>query len=722
MLSFFSSFFNTLYKKVPSQTKLVMWVVVFPLLLAGIGVWEYASYAPQPVAPLGASELAEIQHIEGMLERLKGDSFVTVQINGSLYGNPLASQLLRKAIEDIRNPPEQRASGAIAWIVRPAAVISVLAGVLAALVGALGLWRVHTDGQRAMRSREELMTLFASWRERLPAYLSSLLGTQMLAIAGLLVVRCAVAYQVLVLGNPTRGEMKWQLALVTVAGMLLWGGVLTLRHLMRALKELDKAPLEVMGHAVSKQQALGLWQYVGEMARRTGAAEPVNVVVGIADSFYVTAHDVLLQPGGEQLTGETMYLPLTYLSLLRRSEIDAVVAHELGHFVGDDTAYSVRFSPIYHRLVQSLHSLDDIRSQDRSTDGLSTPVITFIVYLLTRFDLAVKHWSRQREFAADQVSARVAGHDATARALIRMTAVNTTVRAVIDAVARRPDEAGNDLIAMLTQAVNDKGMAIPDFAQEVATTHPSDTHPPTLERLQAVGLPLGKTLAESALTPPDPLALQWVRSLFADSQSLQTQLLEDFKGQSRQRNEAVREQLSSMASKVQGSVDIYEGAFNAFLFWGIGLLILLIPIFVLLGGGNGSRQAMMVALGAAACGLLMLAVGVMFWKRSKLVVMQLRPNGIKLPLQEQEISWQDLEGYSANVVNSRTLVMNFTLAPKATAIALKSRNFGRVRYKKAARRLLINVTKVKGMKVRALHDLVNDYRRAFYARDRLQGM
>ncbi|MFD2022059.1 M48 family metalloprotease [Pseudocitrobacter faecalis] len=48
---------------------------------------------------------------------------------------------------------------------------------------------------------------------------------------------------------------------------------------------------------------------------------------------------------GERLTGNTLYLPLTYLSLLNEAEIAAVVGHELGHFTGEDTQYSLRFAP-----------------------------------------------------------------------------------------------------------------------------------------------------------------------------------------------------------------------------------------------------------------------------------------------------------------------------------------------------------------------------------------
>ncbi len=698
-----------------NQTKLVLWVVLFPLLLAGIGALEYYLYAP-PTDPASVSAQHEkLHHAQEVLARVQGDPMARLEIDGHLYGNPLATQRMQAIVESLQNPPALRLS----WVARPAALLSMAAGLVAALMGALLMRKASADGKRALRAREDLLALFAAWSARLPTFLTTLLCTQMLAVAGLLVVRCVSTYGLLLYGNPSRGEAKLQIAMLAVAGAALVGGVLTLRALLRSLRTLaQQAPLRATGIAVSKEQAPGLWRYVADLARQTKATEPVNVVVGITDSFYVTNHDMVLQPSGHKLTGGTVYVPLTYLSLLRRSEIDAVLAHEMGHFAGDDTAYSVRFSPIYQRLV---HSFDAVRNQDQRADWLSMPVTTFILFLLTRFDLAVKHWSREREFAADQAAARVAGHDAIARALIRMTAVDKTVQAVIGEVARRPDEAGNDLIAALIQAVQDRGLALPDFDKEVATQHPSDTHPPTLERLKAVGLPLSKDLAASALVSPDPAALQWVRSLFTDSKGLQFQLLEDFKGQSRERNEAVRAQLSAMASKAKDNVDVFEGPAMTRLFAALGLMVLGVCALIAaqarpsgMQGGSGS-----LLMGMLLCAGVLMGIAYWFWKRASVVVMQLRPDGILLPKHEQAIAWGSLDTYSATRVN-RTLTLQFTVANGCPPIDLKDRNFRRVAYNKKSRKLVIAVSGVKGMKPLALHDLVNDYRRAFYAREQLQ--
>ncbi len=707
-----------IFSKLSNQTKLLLWVVLFPLLLAGIGAVEYYLYAP-PVDPASiAAHQAKLQHAQDVLARVRASPTATVEINGQLYGNPLATQRMQAIVEELQDPPSLRQSG----VAQPAALLSIVAGLLAALLGGLCMQKAAADGKRALGSRAELLALFAAWAARLPFCLTTLLGTQMLAVAGLLVVRCVSTYALFMYGNPSRGEMRLQIALLAVAGAALVGGVLTLRALLRSLKTLaHKEPMPVMGIAVSKEQAPQLWRYIADLALQTQAAEPVNIVVGLTDGFYVTAHDMVLQPSGQQLSGASVYLPLTHLSLMRRSEIDAVLAHEMGHFAGEDTAYSLRFSPIYRRLV---HSLDAVRDQGQRTDWLSMPVITFVVFLLNRFDLAVKHWSREREFAADQAAARVAGHDAIARALIRMTAVDKIVQPLLNDVARRPDEAGNDLIATLTQAVHDKGLTLPDFDKEVATQHPSDTHPPTLERLKAVGLPLSKDLAASALIAPDPAALQWVRSLFADSQGLQAQLLSDFKGQSRERNEAMRAQLNAMATKVQGPVDVFEAPATTWLFAVLGAIVFCLCAFIAGQGRPSSAHGNNFALllgGMLLCGAVLLALACWFWKRTSVAVMQLHPDGIWLPKHPQAIAWGSLDTYSATSVN-RTLTLQFTMASDAAPIDLKDRNFRRVTYHKKSRKLVIAFSGAKGMKAKALHELVNDYRRASYARAQLQAL
>ena len=74
-----------------------------------------------------------------------------------------------------------------------------------------------------------------------------------------------------------------------------------------------------------------------------------NIVVGIEPNFYATAADVV-GCGDTTLKGETLYLSLSLMRLFNKSELKAVIGHELGHFSAKDTEYSSKFAPVYRGL------------------------------------------------------------------------------------------------------------------------------------------------------------------------------------------------------------------------------------------------------------------------------------------------------------------------------------------------------------------------------------
>ena len=70
------------------------------------------------------------------------------------------------------------------------------------------------------------------------------------------------------------------------------------------------------------------------------------ILVGIEPTFYATAADIV-GCGKETLKGETLYLSMSLMRLFNKSELKAVIGHELGHFSSKDTDYSTKFAPVY---------------------------------------------------------------------------------------------------------------------------------------------------------------------------------------------------------------------------------------------------------------------------------------------------------------------------------------------------------------------------------------
>jgi Zn-dependent protease with chaperone function len=705
------------WNALPSSAQLVLWAVCIPLLLSGIGLWEYRQYENTALSPEDQQLLAQVADAQAAVRE---NPRTSLTIDGQKYSGPGAQYKLQQIAKSIRGDSE--AQSQVGQMVRPASIVAMAMGVLAALVALAGLCGVHAAGRRALQSRDSLMAQFVRWRNLLPSYLTVHMGLLLTTVAALLVVRLGVAYQVVVLGHASKGEMKFQLLILIMAGTLLWCGVTLLRALYQSLQELHDEPSEVMGVSVSRQQAPALWAYVDTLAQGAGAATPAHLVVGLTDGFYVTAHAMRLVPSGQQLTGETMYLPLTYLSLLQRDEISAILAHELGHFAGADTAYSLKFSPIYQRLVASLHA---IYGRKDSSPWMDLPATSFIEYLLERFDLAVKHWSRQREFAADQVAARLVSGDAIARSLVRVTALQGVVSDVLGDIGRRPQEAGSDVVQMLHDAVQAKGLSAPNFATEVATVHPTDTHPPTLERAKAVNAPVTDVMVQSALSLPDAQSLVWVRSLFADAQGLQAQLLADFKDVAQEHNEQVRKDLTEAVQQVQGTVELYERNTNVWVFGGLALVLMAVGVGLFFMGrvqGKPLAQSWELVLGSIGLGIALAGLAAWFWRRASVMVMQLTADGIVVPGWPQLVPWSSVSDYSSVVVNGSNIAMTFDLDPAAPRLQAPHSNLRRITYRPKKNKLLVGAGKIKGLDMDAVHAAVMRYLSGWHARQHLASM
>lgn len=704
-----SSFIHRVFAKLPGNASVVAWLVVLPLVFAAFSFWEYTQYSPATVTAGTQARQEQIAELQDILKRINADRNSVLEIDGKRYTNAMARQKLGSAIAGLRKGH----AAVVSWVA-PAALVGVAAGLLSALIGALGLVLVARSAQQALRSRDDLMRTFVQWRHRLPVFLGGLLVLLAVSGAALAAVRGFVLYEDFV-GKASGGALKFDMFLTMGAGLLLWGSLVALWRLRGTLEVLESTPSEVMGQSLTPDQAPGLWSYVRDMARRAGAPVPRNVVVGVTESFYVTAHDMLLLPSQQHLTGETMYLPLTYLSLLDRSEIDAIVAHELGHFVGEDTAYSQKFSPIYQRLTQNFHALSH---QDIGEFG-SLPARAFVEYLVERFHLAVMHWSRIREFAADQAGARVAGAEASARALVRITSLVPVVHAVLAEVSRRPDEAGQDLAQTLGDAVRERGLEPPDFAVETATAHPSDTHPPTLERIAALGVAMGPELQAAALAPHSDASAQWLRTLFADSTGMQTQLFDAFKNVSRTENSELREFLTQVAQEgdLGGEMEVNDGR-------GILLVFVLLTLacmgglYLALRAENPSVVGLLVFAGVTAS----LAYGTWWcWKRTQSIVMNVGPSGIRAPGMQGALSWgqvQQCEGHLA----AGTLSVVLHLEPETPAPVLLHSNLRRLSYARKRHKLTISLYGPRGMKPEAFFDTIQKYRTAWFARDALEKM
>jgi len=614
------------------------------------------------------------------------------------------------------------------------AVAAMLAGLAAAVVGALGLRGAARAGREALKSREVLIASFDQWQQRLPRHLGLILGLSALGLS--LVAALELVFGLSRFGHGlSGGEIKLRLIWLVLLVMLAWAAVSAYWR-MRSAFVLDEAqPREVLGQLVSPAQAPGLWQTVLDLAHQTGATPPAQIVVGAVDCFYVTSGSIRLMPSQQLLTGQSLYMPITYLSLLQNQEVRAIVAHELAHFAGADTVYSQRFAPLYQGFVLRLQALANEGNKDGKTSISILPALNFTGHLLEQFHLAVMHWSRQREFAADALAAKVTDAGAIASSLLRVSGVDSQVNQALRLIAKSP--ATNSGTAPLSwrdallqsrpagadgqdASSSGHGDGGGDVQEQFAVSHPTDTHPSTPERIRAVGLSLDAVMIERnrqrALNDePQPLDA-W----FSQPDALEAEILAEFRQTVQSNRAEVSEQLSAIANAATGlDISVYES--KGWGFWMLAFLavvfVSVVPVVSLLAGRQESP------FGAAFAWCMAIA-GVFVWgcvwlhQRSQHPVMHVGESGLLAHGMAREVAWSEFLDWNVSKYSS-TYTFVFTLSSSAPPNQRLHRNWLRLTYKPKKSTISIAMGSPKGMSAESLAQHIASHFRALAAKKML---
>jgi Zn-dependent protease with chaperone function len=318
-------------------------------------------------------------------------------------------------------------------------------------------------------------------------------------VAGWNFLRVASAAQVLAQGFIAVMLSFWGTVVLTehyYAKLIAVIGLLALVAAYKVIVAIFAKPadrLEVEGALLSRATSPALWARVDGLCRRLGTAPATQIIGGIDDSFFVTEHPVHL--GTRVLTGRTLFVSLSLLKRLDKAEADAVLAHEMAHFSGGDTAYSTRTSPLLSRFRTYLAALHE--------GGLSWPVFNFMLLYWSLLQLALSRSSRERELRADRVAAEATAPAAMASALCRVAAYSS-YRAWVEAGLFNRDTGHEtlDIGSRVAAGFMDyaRGPRLVADLSARSFPHPFDSHPPLGARLSALGVSLGNTGVANAVT------------------------------------------------------------------------------------------------------------------------------------------------------------------------------------------------------------------------------
>lgn len=271
-----------------------------------------------------------------------------------------------------------------------------------------------------------------------------------------------------------------------------------------------KLKMNVFGKVISSAEAPKLFHFIQVLSEKLGAKVPDNIIVGLEPTFYVTSSEIQVPGHDKAILGETLYISAPLSRLLSQDEFSSVVGHELGHFRGEDTAYSMKFAPVYAGLGNALGAIT--ADEEEGASGLAKlPAIAMLSYMYEIFATNEAKISRDRELKADKAGSEAGSPLALSTALIKVILYSGFW-----------EHARSQNIERLNQGkiTNNLSVVFQDTAKydvehenindimkstlEQTISHPTDTHPPVSRRLESLGIKVEVITKDMLLVPSEP--------------------------------------------------------------------------------------------------------------------------------------------------------------------------------------------------------------------------
>lgn len=315
------------------------------------------------------------------------------------------------------------------------------------------------------------------------------------------VLRIFGAAQVLIQGVLLFALSYWITAFffeIYVPKLIFIVGVLALVALAAVIKsifmKLDNETV-VEGAVIGRDASPALWQELSGICAKVGTEMPDQVIAGIDDNFFVTEQSLTV--GDRKYSGRTLFVSLSLLKQLNGSEADAVLAHEMAHFSGQDTLYSQKISPLLVRYDHYLQGLYE--------GGVSLPIFYFMNGFRALYEVSLKRLSRVREFRADRIATEATSPGDMAGALLKIVAYSSYRAKVEQDIFQKEEVLENANVSQeIAQGFDNYACSFlsnPDISH-LQTSHPFDTHPSLEDRMQAVGCSLESPDSQIMLSAP----------------------------------------------------------------------------------------------------------------------------------------------------------------------------------------------------------------------------
>lgn len=291
-------------------------------------------------------------------------------------------------------------------------------------------------------------------------------------------------------------------------GAIGLGAVIAAISLIGASSKIgQKLTTQAFGKSLSKTEAPNLFSFVDKLAEGLGATPPKNIIVGLDPTFYVTSCDVAVVGEQKTLSGETLFVSAPLSRLMSRDELASIIGHELGHFRGEDTAYSLRFAPVYAGLGSALGVMqtDDEEGASGIAKIPAQAILSFMYEVFAQNETAI---GRERELKADEAGAEASSPLALATSLIKVSLFAAFWPHAREQNVERLNEG--KITRNLSKVFQDSAKYdvahenienILDSVMEIMIPHPTDTHPSVGTRLNALGIERSQITKDMLLIP-----------------------------------------------------------------------------------------------------------------------------------------------------------------------------------------------------------------------------
>ena len=253
--------------------------------------------------------------------------------------------------------------------------------------------------------------------------------------------------------------------------------------------------------------------------------------------------------------------------------------------------------------------MDAVAAKTRSTspglDAVFQPAAVLAGHVMDTFSRTVAHWSRLRELEADRASLAAGDGQAAATALVRTGIGAELIGGAIDEMYKRPAAASPDLVGTVLASAGTARFTDPDRHLEDHQPHPTDSHPLTRQRIEALGIPVDDALLAAASRPVQAEDAAFTAGLFQDWTGLREALGADLLAVATARDQRLQASLEEAAGAFAADIPLHERIRPAavVVMAVIGSLFVLGAVFVawlaLFSGWVGSGDTLL-ALGCAA--------------------------------------------------------------------------------------------------------------------------